>query len=441
MCIFDNGANILRALRFLNLSLLVKVRKYTIKPRTSETTLRNEDNIWIANSAIVLSPIATSLGGILAARFGIRITCAIGCSILCAGVALTYFTLKVSLVWVSITYGLVNSFGNFIAYGPPAQNAVGWIPKRPTFAVGLIVCGFGGGAFIFNQVVTAFINPDNISPDLVDKNGDRYFTNKELLDRVPYAFLLLAGIYAVMCIVGVIMIIPAPIPGQRDTCCMQQIGTVDIENIQQSGSTPKQKEPFKTVLIRIMKSKNAWIWVTIMFFMFSGMQFANSLYKDYGQTFIYDDHFLALVGAIASIFNCVFRPIWGLVMDKYGFESAVKILCTLCTVLSCTLMYTEKMNKVFFLLWIGGIYGSNCGLWAMGPSVMGKLFGVENISVATGFQFIGVAIGTIAGGFLGLDLQATIGWHWLFIVAGFLGASGFLVSFFFDGRDLTNKPI
>lgn len=50
---------------------------------------------------------------------------------------------------------------------------VQWLPSRPTFAVGMIVCGFGGGAFIFNQVATAFLNPDNVSPDFESSDGQK----------------------------------------------------------------------------------------------------------------------------------------------------------------------------------------------------------------------------------------------------------------------------
>ena len=49
-----------------------------------------------------------------------------------------------------------------------------WIPNRPSLAAGLIVSGFGGGSLIFNQVITAYINPDNLKPDLVTEDGERY---------------------------------------------------------------------------------------------------------------------------------------------------------------------------------------------------------------------------------------------------------------------------
>ena len=48
-----------------------------------------------------------------------------------------------------------------------------WFPEHPALATGLIVAGFGGGALIFNQVITGYINPDNLKPDLITPDGDR----------------------------------------------------------------------------------------------------------------------------------------------------------------------------------------------------------------------------------------------------------------------------
>ena len=39
-------------------------------------------------------------------------------------------------------------------------------------------------------------------------------------------------------------------------------------------------------------------------------------YKAFGQTFIFDDHFLSFVGAVCSVFNCSGRLMYGLLMDK-----------------------------------------------------------------------------------------------------------------------------
>ena len=40
-----------------------------------------------------------------------------------------------------------------------------WLPNHKGLVNGIVVAGFGGGAFIFNQVQTAYINPHNKVPD------------------------------------------------------------------------------------------------------------------------------------------------------------------------------------------------------------------------------------------------------------------------------------
>ena len=51
--------------------------------------------------------------------------------------------------------------------------------------------GFGGGAFIFNQIQTAIVNPSNVSVN--PESG--YFEDPELLARVPYLMLYLGAVY------------------------------------------------------------------------------------------------------------------------------------------------------------------------------------------------------------------------------------------------------
>ena len=58
---------------------------------------------------------------------------------------------------------------------------------------GIIVGGFGLGAFIFNQIQTAYLNPGNSELD-----DGHYFKDEKILQRVPSLFLLLGSIYGVI---------------------------------------------------------------------------------------------------------------------------------------------------------------------------------------------------------------------------------------------------
>ncbi|XP_005112731.2 MFS-type transporter asR1, partial [Aplysia californica] len=81
------------------------------------------------------------------------------------GVFLTYVTVKESFGLTVLTYGLMFGYGIGLAYTAPLGCAMRWFPQRKGLVNGLVVAGFGGGAFIFDQVQTAFINPDNFKPD------------------------------------------------------------------------------------------------------------------------------------------------------------------------------------------------------------------------------------------------------------------------------------
>ncbi|KAF6033714.1 hypothetical protein EB796_007979 [Bugula neritina] len=153
------------------------------------------------------------LGGILEKKVGTRFATLIGCLI--TRVFLSAYTIKVSYYLFLVTYGVMFGVGIGIAYAPPMSVAMSWFPRHRGVANGFIVAGFGGGAFIFDQVQTAFLNPHNVkavgakelgtSQDIGD---DKYFNDDSVLAQVPNMFILLGVCYATLQIVGVLLLFP-----------------------------------------------------------------------------------------------------------------------------------------------------------------------------------------------------------------------------------------
>ncbi len=75
----------------------------------------------------------------------------LGCTFMSSGVLLTYFSIQQSLGLTTLTYGLMFGFGTALAYAPPMGVAMRWFPRQKGLVNGIIVGGFGLGAFIFNQ--------------------------------------------------------------------------------------------------------------------------------------------------------------------------------------------------------------------------------------------------------------------------------------------------
>lgn len=82
------------------------------------------------------------------------------------------------------------------------------MPGKGGLASGIIVAGFGCGSLVFNQVQSKLINPNNIAAvvDPTDPNKGKYFP-VEVAQNVPRVFLILAGIYFVMQLIGYLLIV------------------------------------------------------------------------------------------------------------------------------------------------------------------------------------------------------------------------------------------
>ncbi|XP_036358536.1 oxalate:formate antiporter-like [Octopus sinensis] len=137
-----------------------------------EPDLQYNESVWIFAMVLLGQGTTGFIGGMLERLIGPRLTTLTGSWIMSGGVLLTYFSVSHSFASCLITYGLIFGFGVGLAYPIPMGCAMRWMPHRKGFVAGFVVAGYGGGAFIFNQVITGFINPRNLSPD-IDLNGEQ----------------------------------------------------------------------------------------------------------------------------------------------------------------------------------------------------------------------------------------------------------------------------
>ncbi|GFN89133.1 oxalate:formate antiporter-like isoform x1 [Plakobranchus ocellatus] len=133
--------------------------------RGSAPDLTYTEATWIFACSIVGQGSCMILGGLLQTVIGSKLTCLLGGWLMSLGVLLTYLCIKESFILTVLTYGLMVGSGTGIAYAIPLSCAMKWFPHRKGLVSGFVVAGFGGGAFIFNQVITAFVNPNNLEAE------------------------------------------------------------------------------------------------------------------------------------------------------------------------------------------------------------------------------------------------------------------------------------
>jgi len=162
-----------------------------------QTELTETDTFYILTVMIVIAMMFYPIGGRLARRYKPRNLILTFAPIGLTGIFISSF---MSNYWAwLVTYS--GSFGFLIGciYIVPIQVAWVHFPKNIGLAGGIVISGFGGGAFFFNFISTAFANPNNLKP----VNG---LYPKEVGDNVPFMIRSCVAIWTVLTVIAVLLI-------------------------------------------------------------------------------------------------------------------------------------------------------------------------------------------------------------------------------------------
>ncbi|GAA32158.2 oxalate:formate antiporter, partial [Clonorchis sinensis] len=253
--------------------------------------------VWLTSVGFSMQSIAMPLSAYTATKIGFRIVVICSCVLHSGSIALTYFAVGWGYWAVVLFYGIFTGIGFGAGYSVIIATASEWFPNRRGLVVGLVLGGFGAGALIFTPVQTGFINPANLKINTTTGS----FTQPEILNRVPQAFLLLAGITATLQIIGLFLMQEKP-----------QVSLFSFGN-----ETRKMVDVPPLTVFKALDFYLLWLSVCCGAI---PITLVTSLYKVAGSRYIYDDIFLAGTSMAASVCNSVGRVIWGRVCDRISFK-------------------------------------------------------------------------------------------------------------------------
>ncbi len=149
--------------------------------------------------SLALSPL------VLIPMIGNRMTVVVATLLYAGGNLLTRYAMDHSLGLVRVTFGLLPGAANMLlipAYIVPVK----WFPDHKGLVLGLVVAGFGFGSTIINPLQLAIANPNNVEPSPVEGIDDKFFTDPDVLDRVPTLFYALSALYATVMFTAMIFL-------------------------------------------------------------------------------------------------------------------------------------------------------------------------------------------------------------------------------------------
>ena len=287
--------------------------------------LTYEDFIYFTTIKYVVQYTGMPFIGVLCRRMGPRLSVFIGSAILSIGFMATYFSIR-SHYAVAILTLVLHGVGFMFIYGTAIGTAQKWFPhSRKGFMGSMVVSAYGFGSLIWAPLETAFVNPNDVKPEFdpqcnktqeaeYDCNN-RYFKDPDLLARVPLMFVLLGGIFAVLGVMGTVLISE---PDEEYLAKLEEEAAVSVTPSQAQDEIYFEKNLKPTEVLRTGVFYLIWTGFFVI-------DMANGLMVNYqkafGLTFISSDSYFATVAFVQNIFNGSCRIVWGLLYDRFGFKS------------------------------------------------------------------------------------------------------------------------
>ena len=449
---------------------------------------------WLYGSVVMALSSSVVLGGWMAKTVGTRLTALLGCVVFSGSVLLTAGAVRLSFWAVVATYGVLMGFGMGLAYTAPLYAVAQWLPGHMGVAMGIVLAGMGAAPLLFNPLQTAFVNPLNLLPD---RQPDpalsfTYFTQPELLDRVPSIFLVEGLLCLVLQLPSVFLLVEpredrsvSPPPPVRCSdlrlylwhtikplypdCSLQERQQTHAEDPAAGTMLPSSsgeeedtldpdnlwmKEKLKLDSIgrcsngrSVVNVKPSELWrrwdfylLWIAFAMLGDAKvFVVSMYKTFGIQFHYPDHSIAFTGSLAALANCFGRVLFGLLVQCMPCKVVLMVIYGGAALLLFTWYGTPDVGFPLYVVWVILMYFCFGGVYSVFPTCTAVWFGPEHLSTNYSILYTSQLLAGVTAILVSTLGHHNLGWVGQVYVAGGLCSIGLVLVIVAGNRTVTRR--
>ncbi|SBT75688.1 monocarboxylate transporter, putative [Plasmodium ovale] len=388
------------------------------------SNVKYKDSSWIYVLTLIFQCFFGFFGGILNQNLGPQISVLLGGWLMCLGILLSYFTVFNFYLFL-MTYGILCGIGCGIAYPIPLSVAVKRHYDYKGVISGIIFIGRGLAVFLICPLQNYFINKYNYMPDYtpeLDNSGEKYFSNLDILNKVPYLFIYEGIFFALIQFIGACLISDS---GDTSKELMpfndknNQLLYFDEKNFttnKENGISNSFRTLSNTSNFSYRESNNTFInrdfiliWLMI-FFNWQAISYTQVFWKIFGLNYLHiDDRSLSILGGVSSIFNIFGRIFWGLISDLTSFKTALILMSMLMSFLTVTLTMSGFYGKITYSIWVCLIFFCHAGTFSIFPSITAHTFGTKNFGPIFGLLFTARAFSSIINAMISAAILNNIG--------------------------------
>jgi MFS family permease len=353
----------------------------------------NSTTTWTFALSIFFLGVGAIIGGRWQDRRGPRIVAVTGVVLwgignILAGLGTTRF----GAPWIYLTYGLIGGFGLGLGYVTPVATVTKWFPDRRGLGSGMVVMGFGLGAFIYNNLlkaVPAFSAASREAAEVIAAKGAATMSDGSV--RTIMMTFIVSGI--VFAVLGGICAaqLRNPAPGWAPAGMSAAPATSAVAAARPAPATTRDYPPSEA-----LKTWQFWsLWMMLFLNVTAGILFISNAVPIMRElTGTSAGTAVAVYGFIA-LFNGLGRFFWGAVSDRIGRNGAYLLIYGSQVVIFFVVGGVHNLVAVaalfaVVLLCYGGGFGTM-------PSFTADYFGTKYMGVNYGWILLAWGVGGIVG--------------------------------------------
>ncbi|CAG5116011.1 unnamed protein product [Candidula unifasciata] len=406
-------------------------------------------SLWMTSLWLLAISPCLVLSGYMVRYIGPRWTLVSGMICFNVGIFMSYFTLKSSFVSLHVTLAVMTGLGCGLSYSMTLLYAGTWVKSRVGLATAAVSCTLGGGALFVNLAITFYINPHNLQPDIF-VGDSTYFSQREIIDRVPTVFLVIGGLSSGCHLVAIFLMRHHPDfdkyknsarkslengisstnltdKSVSKTASYASTGTSytsaanDCENKSSchegdlpDGTKDLTEQELQLSPGQVLKSSAFYLISISVALLMVGYTIELSMYKQFGLVYIPDDYFVANIGVGINIVVAVSRILWGYTLDIFNVKTMFIAVTSSHTILSAFWYFTPLANRWLYLFCTLALQASFNGIMIVAPVGVLRLFGKEYYLINYGMTFSVSNVSFLTIPQVAVIVRATLGWYWLF---------------------------
>lgn len=342
--------------------------------------------------------------------------------------------------WLYLTYGVIAGLGNGMAYVTPVAMVTKWFPDRRGLGSGMVVMGFGLGAFVYNQIVSRLdvykMAAKPAAAFVAAKSG----AIKAGTTFDPTQFPLPAGAFHGLMMLFTISGIVFLILGGLCAYMLKNPAEGYAVAGATAATTANTNAPSFTPDETLRMPQLYGLWLLLFLNVTAGILVISNAVPIYAELTGATPAAAAQVYGVLAVFNGIGRFFWGWVSDRLGRNMTYTVMYIVQAIIFFLLANTGGVTAVIIYFAIVLLcYGGGFGVM---PSFNADYFGTKYMGQNYGMILTAWGVAGIVGPFIAAKVRdATGSYHGALIPVAIMLIIAAIIPFFVKKPGGQPKPV